>query len=167
MKPMCQVPPPSFGNSRNGTPKGPYAINVAGSDAIFCVSGQTRHLNRSVGGNDWNDLQNRIVHAQAHPNCYGDSRMKSINCTSSSATPRHLFCTLIMVCPRKLQSYLDEYSICFSQRDSGRALVEYLTMSIAFSSDHKNMEDARGRYPFGLMSPSTIFYYLNGAFSPF
>ena len=44
------------------------------SGVLFCVPGQARHLSRPVGGNDWNDLQNRPVHAQTYPHCYGAAR---------------------------------------------------------------------------------------------
>ena len=68
---MCQVPPPSLGNSGNGTPQDQYATDAVVFGILFCASGQAWHLSCSTSGNDRNNLQDCLVHAQAHLYCYG------------------------------------------------------------------------------------------------
>lgn len=71
---VCPMPPSNLGNGRDGAAQDPYAVDTVVFGVLFCKSGQARHFRRSTCGDAWNDIQNRLVHAQAHPHCHGPAK---------------------------------------------------------------------------------------------
>lgn len=65
------MPPSDLGNGRDSAAQDPYAPDTVVSGVLSGVLGQVEYLSCSTIGNTWNDLQNRLVHAQAHPRCHG------------------------------------------------------------------------------------------------
>ena len=68
---VCPMPPSSLGDGGDSTAQDPYAADAVVFGVLFCEPGQAGHFRRSTGGNAWHDLQNRLVHAQAHPHRHG------------------------------------------------------------------------------------------------
>lgn len=71
---MRPMPASNLGNGRDSVAQDPYAVDAVVFGVLFCESGQARYFRRSTGGNAWNDIQNRLIHAQVHPHCHGPAR---------------------------------------------------------------------------------------------
>ena len=65
------MPPSDLGNGRDSAAQDPYAVDTVVFGVLFCESGQARHFRCAVGGDAWDYLQNRVVHASAYTHCHG------------------------------------------------------------------------------------------------